>query len=331
MSNRKIPFRYTNEVVGAFVLVALVVFAAAFFQTGRLRAWFEPGANLKVIMPSEGMSGLARGANVIILGTEAGKVEQIVIGEDQQIYAEVNLNRSMTEFVRRDSRAVIRRQFGVAGAAYLEITRGTGEPLDWGFAVINAVTEQAPTESIGEIIAEMRTQALPILADTRKLLVNLNTITAKIAAGEGAIGRLLLEENLALEVESLLGRLNRDMVKLSPILTSLQTVTGSVATISEQIVAQSADLPEVTEDVKQVLASLQLVMQDVSRTTPQLPALLENVNDSLTNLPVLLVETQQVVFELEMLLKQIRSHWLMGGAGDEPRPPGRIAPMEVPR
>jgi phospholipid/cholesterol/gamma-HCH transport system substrate-binding protein len=181
MSGRKSPFRYTNEAVGALVLLSVIVFIAAVLQSGRLQNWFDPGVKLKVILPKEGLFGLSAGAEVEILGTAAGQVGRIVVDPDQQIHAVVDLKRKMRGFVRRDSQAIIRKEFGVAGASFLEITRGEGEPLDWEYAVVNAVAERAPTESMGELISDVRTKVMPVIDDARKLLVNLNAISAKIS------------------------------------------------------------------------------------------------------------------------------------------------------
>jgi hypothetical protein len=53
MNGRKSPFRYTNEAVGALVLLTVIVFIAAVLQSGRLQNWFDPGVKLKVILPKE--------------------------------------------------------------------------------------------------------------------------------------------------------------------------------------------------------------------------------------------------------------------------------------
>jgi phospholipid/cholesterol/gamma-HCH transport system substrate-binding protein len=271
MSGRKSPFRYTNEAVGALVLLSVIVFIAAVLQSGRLRDWFDPGVNLKVIIPAEGLFGLSAGAEVKILGTDAGQVNQIVVDPDQQIHAVVGLKRKMKGFVRRDSQAIIRKEFGVAGASFLEITRGEGEPLDWEYAVVNAVAERAPTESMGELISDVRTKVMPVIDDARKLLVNLNAITGKITSGEGAIGRLLVEDRMAREVETLLTQVNTDIRQLAPILKALQTTVDNVSALTTRIAEQSGELPQLTRDAGQLLASLQSVMQDLSRTTPHLP------------------------------------------------------------
>jgi phospholipid/cholesterol/gamma-HCH transport system substrate-binding protein len=328
MSDRR-PFRYTHEAVGALVLLALLIFAAAVLQTGRLRNWFEPTAQLKVILPDKGLFGLSRGAKVEILGTQAGTVEQIVVVPGQEIHAVVKLKEKMTAFVRRDSGAIIRKEFGVAGASLLEITRGQGEPLDWDYAVINAVAERAPTESMGELLSEVRAKVLPTIDETQRLLVSLNTITGLIAAGEGAIGRLLKEDRLARELETLLSRVNTNLDKLPLILTSLQKTVGNLATLSTEIAKQSGEIPEITRDAAKVLKSLEMVMQDLSRTTPQLPKMIESVSAATSDVPVLLGQTQLVLYELELLLQRLRSSWLLGGGSRATPGSGPIPAREV--
>ena len=328
--NERNQFRYTNEAVGAMVLLAVLIFIAAVLQSGRLQNWFEPGVSLKVILPTEGLFGLSRGADVEILGTEAGVVDEIVVVPNEQMHAVVLLKQKMTGFVRRDSKGIIRKEFGVAGAAYLEITRGESEPLDWEYAVINAVAERAPTESMGELLSDLRAKSMPVLDDAKQLLVNLNAITEKIAKGEGTIGRLIADDHLAVEVEALLTEVTANIGKFAPLMDQLQTTVGNLAAISNEIAAQSGEIPQITRDVGKVLISLQSVMNDLSRTTPELPQLIENVKAATSDVPLLLVQTQQVLAELNLLLQQLQSHWLFGGGRKVKAPPSeRISPLEV--
>ena len=134
----KTRFRYTNETVGLFVLVTLLIFITGLIYSGQIRKWFNPGETLKVVLPDDGLFGLAEGSAVEILGTRAGQIQEIVINPDQKIHAIARIDSDMTVFVRSDSRASIRRTFGIAGDAFLEITRGHGAQLDWEFAVLTA-------------------------------------------------------------------------------------------------------------------------------------------------------------------------------------------------
>ena len=345
-------FRYANQLVGGFVLLTVLIFAVAFMFSGRVRQWLDPGARLKVILPSDGLFGLAEGAEVEILGTKAGQVRRIVIDPQQQMYADVQIQSNMKGFVRADSSAVIRKRFGVAGDSFLSISRGFNEPLDWEFAVITATADRAPTESVGEILDEVRSKVFPMIDETQaaihallaivkqmqdpqgnlqKLLADMHTISDKISRGEGVVGRLLFDEKLVDDVEQIIVQLNKSMQRMDPLFGHLETTIGNVSQISTRINDQARDLPEITRNLKDVLVSMQAVMKDLSRTTPQLPRIAENVGQATDSVPVLLLQTQQVMAELELLIRQLQSHWLIGGgaAGTNSIPSSRISPAEV--
>ena len=344
-------FRYANQAVGVFVILTVIVFGAAFLFSDQVRKWLDPGGRIKVIMPSGGLFGLSAGADVEVLGTKAGKVIRIVISPDQQIHAEVQILSDMKAFVRRDSTAVIRKKFGVAGDSFLYISRGTGEPLDWEYAVINASADRAPTESMGEILSDVRAKVFPILDDTQaaiqvflavmqelqdpkghmqKLLAGMDTISGKLSRGEGTIGRLLAEDTMMNEVEALISQLNRNLKRFEPLIDDLETTLGNVSKISAKINKQSQDLPEVTLKLKEVLVSVKAVMDDLNRTTPQFPRIAKNMGDATDTIPVLTLQIQEVMTELERLLKQLQSSWLLGGkAGRKSKESTRISPLEV--
>ena len=345
-------FRYTNQIVGAFVMLTLAIFILTVFASSRVREWWDPGVELKVVLPSNGLFGLSEGADVEILGTKAGNVRKIVINPDQQMHAIVRIKTAMKAFVRSDSTAIIRKRFGVAGDSYLAISRGFANPLDWKYAVIKATADRAPTDTVGDIIDEMRNKIFPVIADTQQairlflavvedlqdpegdmqqLLANLNAISGKITRGEGVIGRLLSEEDdLVDEMQQLATQLNTSMKRLDPLFNEFEAITKNVAGISGKLNEQSQELPEITQKIKDVLASVQAVMNDLKQTTPQLPKITENVSAATDSVPVLMLQTQQVMAELEQLLKQLQSHWLLGGkAGRNPPSTTRISPLEV--
>ena len=344
-------FRYTNEAVGLFVLMALLIFVAGLIFSGRVREWFNPVETIRVLLPDDGLSGLTKGSKVEILGTKAGEVKEIVINPSEKMHADVRIDPEMAVFVRSDSKATIRRTFGIAGDAYLEITRGSGQPLDWQYAVIEAVSDRKPTDTVGELIDEVRTKVLPVIDDAQKtiqailtiaqdlqdsdkgvqrLLVNINSIADRIERGEGAIGRLLTEDKLAKDMESLIARLDTETRRLGPILGDLQATVQNVAGFSTQFNAQSGDIPEITRSLKETMASVEKVMEDLSQTTPQLPKIVKNVGDTTDTVPILVLQVQQVMIELERLIKQLQTSWLLGGRSREgSQTAERLSPLEV--
>ena len=125
-------------------------------------------------------------------------------------------------------------------------------------------------------------------------------------------------------------QLNKSMQRMDPLFDHLETTIGNVSQISTRMNTQAEDLPEITQRLKDVLVSMQTVMKDLSRTTPQLPRIAENVGQATDSVPVLLIQTQQVMAELELLIRQLQSHWLLGGGASGTQPgPSRISPAEV--
>ena len=48
-----------DEVVGAVVLACIGVFVAVLINAGLLKDWFQPSFTLRILLPDEGVSGLA--------------------------------------------------------------------------------------------------------------------------------------------------------------------------------------------------------------------------------------------------------------------------------
>jgi phospholipid/cholesterol/gamma-HCH transport system substrate-binding protein len=337
-------FRYTNETVGLFVLITLLIFVAGLIYSGQVRKWFNPGETLKVVLPDEGLFGLAQGSAVEILGTKAGEIKDIVINPDQKIHAIARIDSEMAVFVRSDSKATIRKTFGIAGDAYLEITRGSGEMLDWEYAVITVKSDRKTSDTLAELIEELRAKVLPVVDDAHKailmltavvkelqdpdkgvqqLLANLNSISDRIDRGEGAIGRLLTEDKLVRDLEALVARMGL-------IFDDLKETIQNVSEFSKEFDVETGDIPEITRNLKRTLASMEMVMKDLSQTTPQLPQIVKNVGDTTDAVPVLVLQVQQVMVELERLIQQLQSHWLLGGGSGQPSQTAtRISPLEV--
>lgn len=343
--------RYASEIVGTLVLVALIVFVLALFVGGRIDEWLNPGLSVRIIMPSDGLYGLSEGASAEILGSKAGQVRRIVIQPDESIYADVRINDSMADFVRRDSKVLIKKRFGVAGDSFLAITRGRGQPLDEQYAVLEARIDRAATETAGELLAQIREKALPVIDDAastinalaaltdglqdpegnlQQTLANLNAVTGRLARGEGAVGRLLVEDSLIRELETLVAGLNQTLGGMGPVLDELQVTVRNIAVMSEAISAQSQAIPEVSRRMGSVLDSVDDILKDLKRTTPELPRITRSMADTTENLPILLLQTQQTVSELELLIRQLRASWLVGGGAGEPtQPASRISPLDV--
>jgi phospholipid/cholesterol/gamma-HCH transport system substrate-binding protein len=227
--------RHTDEWVGALVIAAIVVLLVAVLQAGVLRDWFRPTSQLRLILPATGVAGLETGADVEILGTKAGTVQQIVLNPDQQMYALIELDEQAKAFIRRDSAAVIRRRFGVAGAAFVDISRGTGEKMDWSYAVISATTERAPTDSVSALIDEVRQKIFPVLDNAGRATQALAEIVERVNRGEGNLGRILVDQTLIQQTETTVTSARDAMKSLNLLVAQLIQTAGSLRDVTQKV------------------------------------------------------------------------------------------------
>ncbi len=320
--------RHTDQWIGFVVVVATMLFLGAVLQAGLLRDWFRPVSVLRVVLPEAGVAGLSVGADVEVLGTQAGKVRRIVLDPNQRMYAETLIDDQARAFIHRDSKVLIRRRYGVAGAAFLDISRGSGAPLDWNFAVLDATSERAPTENIGALIDEARLKIFPILDDIGRTARALAAITEQIERGEGDIGRLVKDDTLVRQTEAAIVDVRQSLAGVARIANSLEHTAQDIQALVAAARTGDANLPSLLKRADAILANIQLVTRDLARSTPSAPRIAQNVERSTDNMPALLTQIQQTAQELEALLTQLRGHWLLGGSPPAP-PPRRLAPSEV--
>jgi phospholipid/cholesterol/gamma-HCH transport system substrate-binding protein len=311
--------RNTDQLVGCLVVLAVIAFLGAVLQAGLLSEWFRPVSDLRIVLPEAGVSGLTAGADVEVLGSHFGTVRRIVIDPSQQMYAEAEIDDQARAFIRRDSRAVIRRRFGVAGAAYVDISRGRGTPLDWTYAVIDAKTERPPTEDVGALIDEARQKIFPILEDAGRTMHALAVTAERLQHGEGDIGRLLSDETITREAEDLLAKLQEAASGLTRTIAQAEATAGGAR---ERV-------PILLREAEESLASLQTTSKELAKAAPRLPQIARNLEGSTGNLPALITQTQQTEQELQQLLAQLRSNWLLGGGGSPSPPPRRLPSAEI--
>jgi phospholipid/cholesterol/gamma-HCH transport system substrate-binding protein len=316
-----------NQVVGAVVLVCVVLFVAALVNAGLLKRWFEDSLTLRILLPDTGVQGLSTGAEVQVLGTRAGEILRIVIDPSQQMHAEARIDTQMRSFIRRDSQVFIRRQFGIAGNAYVEITSGSGAELDWAFAVLKAGVERGPTDTVEQMIDDVQARIVPILDEVKKAVANFNRLmepvqrtlestalmAERLQRGEGPAGKLLADEKMAQEMQATISALQSTIAHAGRAMAELER-TSSDPRISS-----------VLQRTETVLASLQTVTRNLATASPQFGKVTENVAVATESMPVLLLQAQTTARELELMLGQLRRSWLLGGSGATP-PTSRRAP-----
>ena len=318
-----------NQAVGAVVLLCVALFIGALVNAGLLKEWFQTSLTLRIVLPEEGTSGLSQGSEVQVLGTRAGEIRRIVIDPSQRMHAEARIDTQMKPFLRRDSQVVIRRQFGIAGNAYVDITRGRGQELDWGFAVLTANSDRAPPDSIGQVVDDVRSRIVPILDQLQKVVASASELVApsgplhqalqsgaavvqRVERGEGSVGKLLADDKMAADLAATLAAAQSAVVHAN----------GLVAELEKN--SKDARIATILQRTDAILASLQVVSKNLAAASP-------NITETTDSMPALLLQTASTARELELLLGQLRRSWLLGGGGGATPAASRRAPASEVR
>ena len=324
-----IRLRHTDEWVGLMVIAAAAIFFGAVLEAGVLRDWFRPAAQLRILLPDSGVGGLVAGADVQVLGTHAGTVRRVVLNPGQPIYAEADIDRQAEPFIRRDSVAVIRRTFGVAGAAYLDISRGTGQKMDWQYAVIRASVETGPTDTLNALLKEVTEKVFPVIDDAKRTMDALASMTAGLNEGRGTIGRLLIDDTLAVHLEQQVTDLGQVIAELNTAAGKINDAAGKIDALAANAGSSGGGVPELISRANGVLANLQSASRELALAAPQLPAITRNLSGATANLPALLTQTQATAADLQRLVTQLRGLWLLGGGGRPLPEPRRLPASQI--
>ncbi|WP_421999130.1 MlaD family protein [Reyranella sp.] len=318
-----------DEKVGLVVVLCVAAFVAALIHVGLLKEWFQPSTTLRIMLPEEGVSGLAPGAEVLVLGTRAGEVRRIVIDPDEGMHAVARVDDRMKYFIRQDSTVSIRRQFAVAGAAYIEISRGSGPPLDWNRAILSARSEKAPTDTLDGILMEVRGKVMPLLDDVQRATAAFTEVARRAADPTGPLERTLSSTAVIAErLEKGEGTVGQ-LLASDKLVAELQLTVENTRSLIAQLerTAKDPQIGQVLRKTDSVLTSLQTTMRSLASSTPKIA---DNVVATTDALPATLLQAQIAAHELELLLGQLRRSWLLGGSGTPPAAPSRrLPPVEV--
>jgi phospholipid/cholesterol/gamma-HCH transport system substrate-binding protein len=331
---------------GLFLVLGLGIFAFAIVQAGLLEPLLRPTSTLRILLPEAGLAGLERGSQVQLFGTAIGEVTDVVVRPDEPFYAEARIESDKRAFIRADSRVFVRRQFGIAGAAFLDIGRGRGDELDWDFAVLEAQAERAPTEGVGELIEEARERILPLVdeatraialagdllaaleapeEDFRQMLARANAVSASIAAGEGTFGRVLNDDTLVRALETTVILLNAQIQALEPVIANADVLMDNVIDVTDNVAAGTADLGPLLATVDSTLKSADALALELARAMPDFADTAAGAGRAAAELPEVLRRTSQTLAQLEDLLDALRRSWLLGGGAPTPAP----SPLDV--
>lgn len=318
-------FRYVNEIVGGFVLLAVTLLVIGVLLVGHYQEWFTPTHRVHLVFPPEGSLDLRKGSEVKILGAVVGRVEKIHIEDDDSMTGEMSIKGDAFRFVRQDSKVIVKKAFAAFGDAYIEVVKGKGTRLEDGDSL--PVTKDTEIFEIAQqLLNQVREAIIPLLGQIRLTAEEYGGLAADLRAGDGPL--LKLTDNLGgmiTELRSNDGPLMKMLADLQAISAGLRNGEGTAG----RLLRDPATAEEVNKILRQVQASIgqvEKILDDVKKTTAQLPPMAARVGNETQDLPGLVLQTQETIRQTERLIEGIQQHWLIRDYVPQGPEPTRLIP-----
>lgn len=200
--DRAFKFRHASEFSGVLVLVSVAMLVAGIATSSRVQGWFEGTFDLKTVFRTEeGAFGLQEGADVMIRNASAGRVGKLEPTPEGYIATTFRIKKRYQPFVGGNSVAIVKRKFGVAGDAFVEITGAKGLPVESG-ATIECRKEEELTDIAKRTLADFQAAAIPLLKDVQGIISNVNKIAAELADGRGLVGTAIRDPGFSSDVKT---------------------------------------------------------------------------------------------------------------------------------
>ncbi|CAN5181642.1 hypothetical protein BH23BAC2_BH23BAC2_09970 [soil metagenome] len=286
-----------NVKLGIFVIIGLVIFLAAVYFIGNTQNLF--GRSTRVVSVFKNVNGLQLGNNVRYAGVNVGTVKGIKIINDTSIVVDMFIQEETLPLINRNSHAHISSD-GLVGSMIVSIIPGKGSAsgiIKEGDTILSI--SQPATADMLNTLSQTNENAALLTADLLK-------ITAAIRNGEGLVGELLLDKEMATDFKQsisnlnatsktaaqTLNRLNKLLIKteneesIAGLLLSDQESAGKVKEMidsfqesTRQLNRITSNLEEFTTDLKQNEGALNLLMEDAEFKN-SLDTTLKNVEEA---------------------------------------------------
>jgi phospholipid/cholesterol/gamma-HCH transport system substrate-binding protein len=202
--------------VGVLIVVALAILVVAVIKLGKAGNLF--GKRYRLVAYISNASGLRLGGPVTVAGQLSGSIKDIKFLPPDKDTARnlkliIEVDRDVTEQVRRDSRAKIRTS-GVLGDKVFDISPGTPP---------NRVLHEGDTLQVDPSVdfETVVQQASGAIGSVMDITHDLKAVTGGISRGEGSLGQFVTNR-------ALYDQLNTALARTSSLMNSLENPRGTI-------------------------------------------------------------------------------------------------------
>ena len=300
-----------SVIVGIFVFIGIAILVTGVLTLGGQQKKFIQTIHVNAVFDDIG--GLQIGNNIWFSGVKIGTVRKINFYGDAQVEVEMNIDKKIIDFIRKDSKATLSSD-GLIGNKIIVIYGGsTSAPV---------VEEGDMLESVMPLDTDKMMETLQVNnANLVQITNDLKVLTSKLAAGEGIVGAVMTDSVLADNFRSILSNLHKASQTSTKMLTDLNSFTSKINQKGNLFNELATDTQMVGE-LRQTMESLKNTATNSQELTQKLEGIADkfDANDNtmgmLLNDPVFALELKNTMtnadsatFNLNRGMKALEYTW----------------------
>jgi phospholipid/cholesterol/gamma-HCH transport system substrate-binding protein len=232
-------------IVGVFVFIGLIFFLGAILMVGNLRETFKNKMEIKSHFDE--VNGLKKGNNIWFSGVKIGIVNSLNFYGKSQVEVSMKIATTAKQYIRKDAKVKISSD-GLIGNKILVIYGGTEQA---GAVEEGDTLGVEKTFSSEDMINTLQENNKNVQAITNEL----KTITAKLSAGEGTLGKLLTEDTIYENISAATESLKNTSARAHQLVNSLAVFSSGLnkkGTLANELTTDTIVFNSVKTSVKQL-------------------------------------------------------------------------------
>lgn len=283
--------------LGLFISIGIAVFIIGIYLIGQRQHLFRSTFRISGVF--EDVAGLQAGNTVQLSGVSVGTVDLVSIVSDTSVRVEVVIDDRVRQFIRKDAIISIGSE-GLMGSKMLIINPGTGNKklIEDG----DIVQTKQPV-NLDAVFSSLKTT----IDNTSDIINNLSKIAASVQAGEGTIGRLIMDSSLAQDIDSTIVNLRQGSDGFKYL---VDDITEGFAQINIKDILLSLktsmdNTSQITGDLSLIVSSLQSGEGTIGKLLMD-ESLQQNIDSTIVNL-------KEGTDGFNVFIKKAKNSWLLWG------------------
>lgn len=336
--------RFADQIVGCFVLLAVVGIAAILVFMGTNQRWFAKNYHFQSRFASG--DGLSVGMSIALKGFPIGKISRIRLNAENQVDVEFYIQDTYYDKVRPNSiLELASNPLGLGGGMKFHPGKGGGAPqaemsfipsrdMPEGQALVEAGLVDIPEGE--ELVSSLLAKVNPVVDDIRTTLVSIKTLVSTVDGAvtgtSGPIGGMLTDlrgtpDRVNGAVDDIRDRTNSILDRISSVTDNLDTITTNLMATSEslrdtkglvtRLLDPKGSVENLLNDDGALLAQIRGAIDDVKQVIVQVRGFVEYVNSTRPQISGILEKGREALDQGSDVLEAAKNNWLLKGGVPE--------------